>query len=72
MHDEMQAAEGSNIDETFPRKMIAHHKGAIEMSQVLFDQGSDPQVREMAQKAIAEQTKDIRELVQLLGQKANQ
>ena len=66
MHHEMKAAEGDSIDETWVRKMIAHHQGGIEMSQVVLETGSDPKVREMAEKTIREQTEDIGKLEQLL------
>ena len=32
MHDRMMGAVGANADETWVRKMIEHHRGAIEMS----------------------------------------
>ena len=67
MHKEMQAAEGSTIDQTFVRKLIAHHRGAIEMSQILLDQGTDLQIRRIATKLITQQTKDVEELEQLLS-----
>jgi uncharacterized protein (DUF305 family) len=66
MHHEMKEAKGDGIDETWVRKMIVHHQGGIEMSQIVLENGSDPMVREMAEKTIREQTRDIGELEQLL------
>ena len=38
--------------------MAAHHQGAIEMSQTVLKETKDPFIREMAQKAIDDQTKE--------------
>lgn len=67
MHKAMMSAEGSTVDETWVRKMIAHHEGAIAMSQILLREGTDSAVRQMASKSIEEQTKDIDELNKLIG-----
>lgn len=67
MHHKIKHTEGSNIDESFVRKMIAHHEGAIDMSEIVLEKGSDPQVLEMARKSIDEQRKDIDELNRILG-----
>ena len=69
MHKEMMSAEGSTIDETFIRKMIAHHKGAIAISEILLEQGSDPQVRQLAEESIAEQVEEIVDLEDLLSRR---
>ena len=39
MHEGMMSAKGSTIDETFTRDMIAHHEGAIALSEILLEQG---------------------------------
>ena len=44
----MAAAVGANASETWVRKMIEHHRGAIEMSEILVAQGGDPNVVEKA------------------------
>jgi uncharacterized protein (DUF305 family) len=62
MHQRMMQAMGSNPDETWARKMIEHHRGAIETGNVLLSKGSDQQLKAMARKSMAEQQKEIDEL----------
>lgn len=66
MHEAMMAAKGADAAETWARKMIEHHRGAIEMSNTVLANGATGKVREMAQKTIREQTKDIADLEKLL------
>ena len=40
MHNAMMAASGANISETFLRKMLAHHQGALAMSDVALANGA--------------------------------
>src|SRR3546814_7802857 len=49
MHQRMMAATGANPSETWMRKMIAHHRGGVAMSNVLFDLGgrSEEQTSEL-------------------------
>lgn len=67
MHDQMMAATGTNASETWARKMITHHQGAIDMSQILVDQGGDPEVVAAARRTIEMQRREIGELERLLG-----
>lgn len=69
MHDKMMAAKGTNVGETWTRKMIEHHRGALAMSQIVLKESDDPMVRQMAQKTIDMQTKDIAELNKMLADK---
>lgn len=62
MKDAMMAAGGANTDQTWARKMIAHHQGALEMAQVVLRESRDADIRRMAQKTIEMQTADIAEL----------
>lgn len=62
MHRAMIGAVGSDATETWVRKMIEHHRGAIEMSQIVLRDARDAQVREMATKSSAEQRREIDEL----------
>jgi uncharacterized protein (DUF305 family) len=66
MHEVMMAAKGSDAAETWARKMIEHHRGAVEMSNIVLRNGATGKVREMAQKTIREQNKDIEDLQKLL------
>jgi uncharacterized protein (DUF305 family) len=69
MHDKMMAAKGADDGETWTRKMIEHHRGALTMSQIALKESDDPMVRQMAQKTIDMQTKDIAELNKMLTDK---
>ena len=62
MMDAMMAATGMTTDQTWTRKMIAHHHGALDMSQVVLRESQDAGIRRMAQKTIEMQTADIGEL----------
>ena len=66
MHDKMMAAKGADVGETWTRKMIEHHRGALSMSQIALKQSDDPMVRQMAQKTIDMQTRDIADLNKML------
>ena len=62
MNDAMMSAMGANTDQTWARKMIAHHQGALDMSQVVLRESQDADIRRMAQKTIDMQTADIAEM----------
>ena len=66
MHDKMMAAKGADAAEMWTRKMIEHHKGALSMSEVALKETDDAMVREMAQKTIDTQTKEIADLQKML------
>jgi uncharacterized protein (DUF305 family) len=42
--------------------MIVHHKGAIDMSQIVLKYTKDEQIMKMANKMISEQQNEINEL----------
>ena len=59
MHQRMMGAVGATADETWIRKMIEHHRGAIEMANIEITRGSSAETKAEARKTIAEQQKDI-------------
>jgi uncharacterized protein (DUF305 family) len=59
MHEKMMAAMGADAGETWTRKMIEHHRGAVEMSQVALRSTQNPEVRREAQKTIDSQNREI-------------
>ena len=63
MHRSMMMATDVNTQRTWARKMIAHHRGAIAMSQALLgSDATDAEIRRMAQAVIDAQTREIGEL----------
>lgn len=62
MHEAMTAATGADAGESWARKMIPHHQGALDMSQVVLRDTRDADIRRMAQKTVDMQTRDIAEL----------
>jgi uncharacterized protein (DUF305 family) len=60
MHAEMQKVRYSgNADVDFALMMIPHHQGAIEMSKVELQFGTDPRLRRLAQEIIVTQQSEI-------------
>ena len=61
----LQAAQGPEFDRLYLIGMIAHHEGAIEMANDVLAEGTDPEVRALAEAIIAAQLDEI-ELMQIL------
>lgn len=59
MHEAMMAAKGADISETYLRKMLAHHQGAVAMSDVALANGATGAVRAKIEKTRADQQKEI-------------
>ena len=60
MHDAMMAAKGADLSETFHRKMLEHHKGAVAMTDVLLRQHGVPAaVQAQAKQTKRDQQKEI-------------
>ena len=53
----MMSARAPDIDLLWAKVMIAHHQGAIDMSQSVLKAGDDPEARKLAQATIDENTK---------------
>lgn len=67
MNERMMAATGANPSETWARKMIEHHRGAIQMSQLLIDRGGEPGFVQMARGTVTKQQREIGELERALA-----
>lgn len=59
MRSAMMAATGADISETYLRKMLAHHQGAVAMSDVALANGATGAVRAQVEKTRAAQQKEI-------------
>lgn len=68
MTDEVAAAVGTDVSDTWLHKMVAHQRGAIGMAEVLLEQGGDARLLDMAQKTIDKQSREQVELQQLMGE----
>ena len=66
MHKKMMMAKSGDASEMWTRKMIEHHRGALEMSRVALSVADDAETKKMAQMTIKMQTADIAKLQQWL------
>ena len=70
MNQDMMQADDSDPGEAWMKKMIEHHKGAIEMSRIVLMHSKDKDVQKEANKTIEENEKGIRELQAKLKKKS--
>jgi len=64
--DALMAANGPEFDRMWLEMMIEHHEGAVEMSQEVLADGTNPQTREMAQSIIDGQQAEIGRMQEML------
>ena len=72
MHEKMMAAKGADVSETFMRKMLEHHKGAMAMSDVALQNGVSGALRMQIQKTRDDNQKDAEMIEAMLGGKSHQ
>lgn len=70
MKKKMMAATGADASETFMRKMLEHHLGAVAMSDVALKNGVTGALREQIQKTRDENAKDAKMTEAMLGGKS--
>lgn len=66
MHDAMTSAVGADVSDTWVRKMIEHHKGAIAMADFEAAHGHDDRVIPIAKRMAVKQRQEIAELQRLV------
>lgn len=66
MNEAMAAAVGTDAGDSWVRKMIEHHQGAIAMSRIMLGLGPSAGVGQMAQQTIDKQTREIADLRKLV------
>lgn len=59
MHAEMMAASGATPSETYLAKMLAHHRGAVAMSDIALANGASGAVRAQIEETRSKQLKDV-------------
>ncbi len=59
MHEEMMAASGATPSEAYLAKMLAHHRGAVAMSDIALANGATGAVRTQIEETRAEQLKEV-------------
>lgn len=70
MKTEMMAAVGSSVSDSWVKQMIAHHRGAIAMSEAVLKLNPSADVRMMAEQVISKQGKEIESLANLSSKAA--
>ncbi|MGJ3510172.1 DUF305 domain-containing protein [Enemella sp. A6] len=63
---ELEGLSGTEFDRRFLELMIAHHRGAVEMSENQLADGENPQALELAQQIIDDQQAEISEMEDML------
>ncbi len=63
----LEAAPGAEAGRLFVEQMIAHHEGAIEMARTALADAQSPDVRQLAQQVIDDQSTEITEMQELLS-----
>ncbi len=63
----LENASGSEAAELFLRQMIVHHEGAIDMAQLVLDDGEHPGVRQLVDSIIVSQTAEIAQMRSMLA-----
>ena len=67
MHGAMAIDYTGNVDVDFVKGMIPHHQGAVEMAKIELANGTDPEVRKLAEAVIAAQEAEIAWMQALAG-----
>jgi uncharacterized protein (DUF305 family) len=70
MHPAMGSAVGADVSDTWLRKMIAHHEGAIAMTGPVVAGGGDPRIVAIARRMATVQGQEIEEMRRLVRKDA--
>lgn len=65
--DRLRAASGTEFDRLFLELMIAHHEGAIDMTEDPLANGEDPELQELLRAIVEAQTAEIEQMKQMLA-----
>jgi uncharacterized protein (DUF305 family) len=64
---QMGQASGATFDRMFLQMMIIHHQGAVTMAKAELKDGQNPDARQLAQRIVDAQQREITEMQALLG-----
>ncbi len=59
---ELKKAKDDDFDKMFLSMMIEHHKGAVAMSKLVADHADRAEIKQLAEKIIQDQTKEIQQM----------
>lgn len=63
---DLESLEGEEFEVAYANQVIAHHQGALDMSQAVVDRAPNPEVRAAAARIIEDQTREINDLTAFL------
>lgn len=64
----LEDADATEASRLFLEQMIVHHEGAVDMARTALDDAQNPDVLELAQQVIDDQTAEIATMKDLLGE----
>lgn len=64
----LEDASGADASRLFLEQMIMHHEGAVDMARTALQDASNPEVLELAEQVIDDQTSEIGEMNDLIAQ----
>lgn len=64
----LEDASGADASRLFLEQMILHHEGAVDMARTALQDASNPEVLELAEQVIDDQTSEIGEMNDLIAQ----
>lgn len=67
MNQRMMEAVGADVSDTWVKQIIEHHRGAIEMSEIMLAQNPSEHARHIAEDTIRKQTAEIEKLRALMS-----
>ena len=71
MMDSMKGKKGVELDKTYIRSMIEHHKGAVQMAQKVLAISTKDEIKTLAQNIVSNQNMEIKQLSDWLMTKFN-